>query len=173
MKSKVVTEIIALVKNGKIQPLYDESERLIGLNYLSGSTGMKYSKMIQGHMCVGATEAELEADIAAYKNFAEKVQGLNVQEMLEIAMILNKPEMTDEDQERVANYFDKNARVETREVVRTVEKTGNGQYPNLAQDLTSLDDETLKDLMNKARRENARDLFNAVRRERRHRGVSC
>lgn len=170
MNSKVVTEIIALVKKGTIQPLYNEHNQLIGLNYLSGSTGMKYSKNINGHICVGATEAELEADIEAYKNFAEKVQGLNVQEMLEIAMILNKPEMSDEDQERVANYFDRNARVETREVVRNV---GNSQYPNLEQDLTSLDDETLKDLMNKARRENKRDLFNAVRRERRHRGVSC
>lgn len=170
MNSKVVTEIIALVKKGTIKPLYDENERLIGLNYLSGSTGMQYSKQVNGHMCVGATEAELEADITAYKNFAEKVQGLNVQEMLEIAMILNKPEMTDEDQEKVANYFDRNARVETREVVKTA---GNTQYPNIVNDLTSLDDNTLKNLMNQARREGARDLFNAVRRERRHRGVSC
>lgn len=180
--SKVATKVItmlALLKAGVVSALKDESDHVIALNWVGKSTGIKCAKYVMGHLTVGATEEERQADEDALRKFIEDYRGVDVLHTLKIAMMLNQDRLSDEDvaylEHELQAYVDEHKEVEERETAASeVEApTGRGKYPSLFDGLYSIDDETLKDLKNQARRANQKDLYNACRKVLRDRGYNC
>ena len=174
---KGLIEMLAAVKAKIITPITDEYDNVIGLNYNSGSTGMNYAKRVNGHMVVGATKEELEADEKALRQFMEDYEGQPIMHYFQLAVKLNKDTLTEEDiaelNAELDSYISRNTKVEVREVPVPAPASGRGKYENIPEELAGLSEESLRNLMNEAHRNGLRDLYNAVRKVRRANGVNC
>lgn len=183
-KTKVIA-MLALIKAGVVSVLRDEYDNIIALNWVGKSTGIKYAKQVMGHLTVGATEEERQADEAALRKFIEDYRGVDVLHTLKVAMRLNKETLTDEDvaylERELDNYVASHKEVVTREVrvpspatdhpITT--GTGRGKYPGLLDGLYALSNETLKNLKNEANRKGQKDLYNACRKALRAHGINA
>lgn len=180
MSQTKVIAMLALIKAGVVSVLRDENDNIIALNWVGKSTGIKCAKYVMGHLTVGATEEERQADEAALRKFVEDYRGVDVLHTLKVAMKLNQDKLSDEDvaylERELASYVASHKEVVTREVpvdrpVATA--TGRGQYPGLLDGLYALSNETLKNLKNEANRNGQKDLYNACRKVLRAHGINC
>lgn len=191
MLTKLI-EMLAMVKAGKVGILRDECDRQIALNFCGNSTGVRYAKRVLGHLTVGATEEERQADEEALRKFLEDYRDVDVFKLHRIANTLNKAELTEDDigylnceveslvrrikAEAVAEYVREHRSEHQARAERCVETEGGkkrGKYLSLATELESLDDATLKALKNEAQRKGLRDMYNATRKALRAHGYNC
>lgn len=80
-----------LVKEGKIVPITNESDDIIGFNTVTDiPTSLKVCKMVDGHMTVGDTEAQRNEDEMKLKRFLLEYEGQDLQKWFETSLILLK-----------------------------------------------------------------------------------
>lgn len=79
-------EFFNMVKGGKIVPLYDDHDNLVGFHTHADVKGVRYSKIVKGMMTVGATEEERLKDEENLLTFMEQTKGINVMNWFEIAL---------------------------------------------------------------------------------------
>lgn len=175
--------MLALIKAGIVSTLRDENDNVIALNYVGKSTGIQCAKRVMGHITVGATEEERQADEAALRKFVEDYRGVDVMHTLNVALKLNKDKLSDEDvkylEAELQSYVDANKEVKTVErkvevpVDRPINTSTRGNYPDLLDNLGCLSIETLKLIKNEANRNGGKDLYNACRKTLRAKGYNC
>lgn len=175
-------EMLPLIKSGTIVPIEGEYGDLIGFHRVGKSTQMSHLKMVQGHLTSGATEEERLEDEKALKNFMEEWKNSDIMGSLQVALMLNKPNLTPEEVSYIKTYLGYElGRTIIKEKVITTPTTKKGKYGAILDGLASLDTQSLKDIMVKARRakrhnpedSGSRDLYNATRSLLRARGIEC
>lgn len=88
---KSFMDFYKMVKEGKIVPVTDENENIIGFNTVSDKpTTLKVCKMINGHMTVGDTEEQRNEDELKLKEFLTSFDEENLQEWFERAYLISK-----------------------------------------------------------------------------------
>lgn len=88
---KSFMDFYQMVKEEKIVPVTDERGNVIGFNTVSDKpTTLKICKMIDGHMTVGDTEEQRNADELKLKEFLTAFEGENLQEWFEKSYLLSK-----------------------------------------------------------------------------------
>lgn len=166
--SEAVAEMLSMLRKGILTPIRNENDVIIGFNVPGNGTGIQCAKMVGHHMTVGATEEEREADEKALREFIEDWSQNDIYTIFKLAVMMNDPDITAEQMAYARKIMD---HLDGKDVEKST--APRNSYANLAEDLDMLDDEELRKLMNKARREDKRDLYNASRRIMRHRGYSC
>jgi len=81
-------EIYKLVKNGEIVPFTDQDDNIIGFNCISHATGIKHTKIVNGHLTVGNTEEERKADEEALIAFQERFKDYNIRDVVNLCFQL-------------------------------------------------------------------------------------
>lgn len=181
-----IVEMIAAVKSGRITVVRDENGNVRYINCNRPGLqvqDIKYTKSVCGGTAVGSSLEDLEEDVKAIRKFMEDWRSCDVMHLALVAERLNKPELTDEDvaylNRELQAYVDKNAKVVTREVKvevpveKKTEETKRVRYPDLFENLYTLDVDTLKHMKKVATRNGADDLKNACRTVLRHKGYLC
>ena len=86
-------EFFNMVKGGKIVPLYDDHDNLVGFHTHADVKGVRYSKIVKGMMTVGATEEERQKDEENLLTFMEQTKRVNVMHWLAISLKFNAAEI--------------------------------------------------------------------------------
>lgn len=91
VEPKTFLDFFNEVKEGKIVPVTDEQENIVGFNVVKEvPSTMKVCKMVEGKLTVGDTEEERVADEVAMRKFIEEYDGCPLQHWFEASMLLNK-----------------------------------------------------------------------------------
>lgn len=171
--SEATAEMLSMIRKGTITPIHNQFGNIVGFNMPGKSTGIQCAKIVDGHMTVGATEEERAADEAALKAFLEEWSQNDVYRIFTLAVRMNSADITAAELDSIRKELDRMDGKDTVQPAATRPSEPRSSYQNLAEDLGMLGDEELRKLMNRARRENKRDLYNASRKILRHRGYSC
>lgn len=171
--SEAVSQMLNLIRNKVITPIYNEDGKTVGFNYNANSTGMQYAKMIHGHMTVGKTEEERLEDEKALIKFLQEWERTDIYLIIKVAQTLDSDAVTAEKLKWARDVMDRMDGIGEYAPAPKHDDACKSKYSNLALELNVLSDDELRMVMNKARREHARDLFNASRKLMRHRGYSC
>lgn len=180
---KGIIEMLALIKSGKLTIVRNEHGQIQSLNCNKPDMQVKdirYSKNVMGGMVVGSTLEELEEDEQALREFVRDWSYCDVMHLAKVAELLNSDNLSDEDVDylnrELQYYVERNKEVVVKEVkvpVKASETPKRGKYPDLFENLNTLDSETLKAIKRQATRNGADDLKNACRTILRHRGECC
>lgn len=177
LANNTLKEMVEGIRAGRVTVIRnpDGSIKGIGVNNPELKVSqVRYVKQLGSGQAVGNTLAELEADEAAYREFARTH---NTGEYMELAQVADTlASMNDSDVEVLARYIERNVPVKT--VERRVEvpapaPASRGRYENIPEELEALDVDELKDLKRTATRLGLNDLKNACRTALRHKGYNC
>lgn len=184
LNKKGIIEVLAMVKAGVMTPMYDDEGHIISVNVTANPDlkikDVKYVKQVYGNMVMGSTKEECENDEKALYDFLVNFSNVDVKHLIEVASILNKDVLTEDDVEylnyELKKYVERHS--ETKVIYKTVtepapEDKKKSRYPKLFDDLYEVDIPTLRYLMRTATRNHCHDLKNACRTVLRHKGVNC
>lgn len=80
VQEKTFLDFYNEVKEGKVVPITDERDNIIGFNVVKPvASSMKVCKMVDGVLTVGDTEEDRVNDEVAYRKFVEEYDGCNLQ----------------------------------------------------------------------------------------------
>ena len=86
------------VRDGKIVPVTDEQDNIIGFNVVKAEpSSMKVCKMVNGQMTVGDTEEDRVADEVAMRKFMEEYSNCNLMQWFLAAQLFVKSNITVDD----------------------------------------------------------------------------
>lgn len=90
-------DVYQMVKSGDLQPILDEKNNIIGVNYHRNVTGVKCIKVINGVTTLGNTEEERLADEKAFNEMMKRIDLFTLQKWMEESLMLVNAEIEPDD----------------------------------------------------------------------------
>lgn len=98
VKEKTFLDFYNDVKDGRIVPVTNECEDIVGFNVVKPTpSSMKVCKMVNGQMTVGDTEEDRVADEVAMRKFMEEYSNCNLMQWFLAAQLFVKSNITVDD----------------------------------------------------------------------------
>ena len=176
LANNTLKEMVEGIRAGSVTVIRNEYGEVKGIGINNPElkvSSVRYVKQLGSGQVVGNTLAELEADEAAYREFARTH---NTSEYMELAQVADTlASMSDRDVEVLAHYIERNMPVKTVERKVEVPAASHGEFKGLTDsDLANyLTVDELKAVKSRANREGDLSVKNACRRALRRKGVEA
>lgn len=115
LTKKTFIDFYKSIVSGELSVITDEHDNIVGVHCCK-STGMKYAKMLSGHLTVGNTLEELEADKEAMYQFMADYKGQPIVEWTKLSLAFKDQEISHYKDNKLASLtkkmiWDKNGNV--------------------------------------------------------------